>query len=243
MRATAGRALAAAERWSSWGDTTDFYRFSLSLGLRSMDLRHARAALPRILNPLSYPRGMKFALTLRALHLPERASVDVASPKLLFLWLTAKSQLELTATDIVGGFIPNARYLLGRLGLAEEIGERLRLEAQDARRLTYADGSFDTYSISVAARRSSSSSVATTPRRYRSTSSGRRGCGRRSAPISASLCRDLTATHLSMALRLPLAWAQPLFERALLPELSGASEGGPSGVALTLVKEGCTVDG
>ena len=94
---------------------------------------------------------MEFALTLRGLDLPEKGRVlDVASPKLLFLWLAATSKLELTATDIMDGFIPQTRHLLGRLGMANEIGGRLRLESQDARALSYPDDSFDAaYSVSV----------------------------------------------------------------------------------------------
>jgi len=304
MTATVGRALTAPEHWSSWSDTTELYRFSLGLGLRSMDLRHARAALPRILNPLSYPRGMEFALTMRGLHLPagrqglpERARVlDVASPKLLFLWLAAKSQLELTATDIVGGFIPKTRYLLERLGLAEEVGGRLRLEAQDARLLTYADGSFDAvYSVSVIEHipddgdsramrqiarvlRPGGRVCLTVPfsmrceedwvshdvfeRHRRSTEklffqrrydpealqkrligpSGLREMER--AYFGEPLARfDRYWNRLPMALRLPLAWAQPLFERAFLRELNEGERGRAIGVALTLVKEGDAVDG
>jgi SAM-dependent methyltransferase len=151
MTATGERAVATRVAWSAWPDTAQLYRFSLRLGLRSLRPRHARAALPRLLNPLSYPRGMEYALTLRGLDLPETARVlDIASPKLLFLWLAAKTRLELTATDIRGSFIPSARDLLERLGLADQIGGRLRLETQDARSLTYADGRVDAvYSVSV----------------------------------------------------------------------------------------------
>jgi SAM-dependent methyltransferase len=297
MTATLGRALTAPGRWSSWGHTTDLYRFSLSLGLRSLDFRHARAALPRVLNPLSYPRGMEFALTLRALDLPERARVlDVASPKLLFLWLAAKSRLELTATDIVGGFIPQTAYLLKQLGLAQEVGGRLRLETQDARRLTYADGSFDAaYSVSVVEhipddgdsramrqiarvlrpggrvcltvpfsmryeeewvsrdvfeRRRRSTEKLFFQRRYDTEALQKRLIGpsglreTERAYFGEPVARfDRYWNHLPMSLRLPLAWAQPLFERAFLRELDETARSRAIGVALTLVKEGDSVDG
>ena len=151
MTATGERVAAPSVAWSAWPDTARLYRFSLRLGLRSLRPRRARAVLPRLLNPLSYPRGMEYALTLRGLDLPEAARVlDIGSPKLLFLWLAAKTRLELTATDIQDSFIPPARDLLERLGLAEQIGGRLRLETQDARALTFPDDSFDAvYSISV----------------------------------------------------------------------------------------------
>ncbi len=296
MTATVGRVITANGRWSSWGDTATLYRFSLGLGLRSLDIRHARAALPRILNPLAYPRGMEFALTLKALGLREGARVlDVASPKLLFLWLAANSRLELTTTDIVGSFVPPTAYLLDRLGLANEIGERLRLETQDARRMTYADASFDAvYSISVIEHipddgdsramrqidrvlRPGGRLCLTVPfssqyeeewvsrdvfeRRRRSTEklffqrrydpgalqkrlvgpSGLREVER--VYFGEPLARfDRYWNRLPMTLRLPLAWAQPFFERALLRPLDEAARDRAIGVALTLMKEEDRVD-
>jgi SAM-dependent methyltransferase len=296
MTATLDRVMTANGRWSSWGDTATLYRFSLGLGLRSLDIRHARAALPRILNPLAYPRGMEYALTLKALDLPERARVlDVASPKLLFLWLAANSRLELTTTDIVGSFVPRTAYLLDRLGLANEIGERLRLETQDARRMTYADASFDAvYSISVIEHipddgdsramrqiarvlRPGGRVCLTVPfssqyeeewvsrdvfeRRRRSTEklffqrrydpdalqkrlvgpSGLREVER--VYFGEPLARfDRYWNRLPMTLRLPLAWAQPFFERAFLRPLDEAARDRAIGVALTLMKEEDRVD-
>ncbi len=131
--------------------TAQLYRFSLAVGARALLRRRFRAAIPRLLGPLSYPRGMEFRLALEELSLGERERVlDVASPKLLFVWLAAKTQLRLTATDIMETFMAPTRDLLQSAGLEEQIGGRLRLEQQDARSLSYPDGSFDAaYSISV----------------------------------------------------------------------------------------------
>jgi SAM-dependent methyltransferase len=204
------------------------------------------------------------------LDVPEKGRVlDLASPKLLFLWLAAKSQLDLTATDIMDGFIPQARYLLGRLGLAEEIGGRLRLETQDARALAYADGTFDAaYSISVVEhipddgdsralreiarvlrpggrlsltvpfatryaeewvgrdvfeRRRRSAERLFFQRRYDTAALEKRiiaPSGLREVERAyfgePALRFDRYWNRLPMALRLPVAWAQPFFERAFL---------------------------
>lgn len=145
---TTGPAKAAPYPWRS---TRDFYVFSLRLGLRSLGLRGLGAAAPRLLNPLSYPRGIEFALTLRGLRLPERGRVlDIASPKLLFLRLASQTALTFHATDIREDFIPPTLRLLERLGLRQEIDRRLFVERQDARALDYDNESFDrVYSISV----------------------------------------------------------------------------------------------
>ena len=296
MTATTRRAaLNAGERWSAWPDTAALYRFSLRLGLRSLDLRHARAALPRLLNPLAYPRGMEFALTLRNLPATGRV-LDVASPKLLFLWLAATSRLELTATDIMAGFVPHTRYLLDRLGLSDQVGGRLRLESQDARALAYPDASFDAvYSVSVVEHipdggdglalremarvlRPGGRLCLTVPFswRYEEEWVGRDVFERRRRSTeklffqrrydTAALEKRLIApsglreierayfgepalkfdrywNHLPMALRLPLGWAQPFAELALLRELDESRRERAIGVALTLVKEGDAVDG
>jgi SAM-dependent methyltransferase len=148
MACSAGREAVAPYPWQS---TRDLYVFSLRLGLCSLSPRAMRTAAPRLLNPLSYPRGIEFALTLRGLRLPRQGRVlDLASPKLLFLWLASHTALAIHATDILEGFIPPTRHLLERLGLGHEIGERLFLERRDARRLDYAGSSFDAvYSVSV----------------------------------------------------------------------------------------------
>lgn len=151
MTAISEQALTSGGSWSAWPLTAEMYRFSLRLGARALLPFGWRAALPRLLNPLAYPRGMEFALVLRGLDPPEQGQVlDVASPKLLFLWLASNTRLQLTATDIRGDFIAPTRYLVGRLGLAGEIGQRLALETQDARILRLRSGSFDAaYSVSV----------------------------------------------------------------------------------------------
>lgn len=127
------------------------YRFSLKLGWSGLRSRSRRAALARLINPISYPRATEFSLALSQLALDQSQRVlDIGSPKLLFLFLAEHTSLELHATDILPNFIDPARMFLEKLGRGAEIGQRLVLATQDARRLTYEDGSFDrVYSLSV----------------------------------------------------------------------------------------------
>jgi SAM-dependent methyltransferase len=291
LTATASSSVLAVRRPSCWGETMRLYRFSVALGLRSLTPRHAGAALPRILNPLSYPRGVEFSLTMRGLSLPERGLVlDVGSPKLLFIWLAATSKLDLTATDIMNDFIPKTAHLLGHLGLAREIGQRLRLEAQDARELTYGDASFDAaYSISVLEHVPDNGDSRAIREIGRVLKPGGRLCltvpfalrysedwvgqdvferrrksrervffqrrydlkALRERLIEPSGLRETTRVYfgepglpfdrywnrLPVLMRLPAAWAQPLFERAFLRELDEPQCERAIGVALTLTKE------
>jgi SAM-dependent methyltransferase len=272
--------------------TRHLYWFSVRLGLRSLGLAHKRAALARLLNPLSYPRGMEFAVTLRGLKLPPDGRVlDIGSPKLLFCWLAANTSLVMHATDIMDSFIEPTRGLLSRLGLSEEVGTRLCLERQDARDLTYPEGFFDVvYSVSVVEHIPDDGDSAALREIGRVLGPGGRAC--LTVPFAASGYRetwvrrdvferrrrpgeriffqrhyDLPALDrrlvqpsglrlesltyfgepwlpfdrfwnaLPLTARLPLAWAQPLFERVLLRELPAERIDRAIGVALTLIKE------
>jgi SAM-dependent methyltransferase len=271
--------------------TRRLYWFSVRLGLRSLSLPQKRAALARLFNPLSYPRGMEYALTLRGLELPGKGRLlDIGSPKLLFLWLASHTSLTIHATDIMDSFIEPTRGLLGRLGLSEELGERLHLERQDARDLAYPDGLFDAvYSVSVIEHipengdstalreiarvlRTGGRACLTVPfaargysetwvrrdvferrrrsgeriffqRRYDHEALERRLVGPSGLRLESlsyfgepRLPFDRFWNALSLPARLPLAWAQPLFERAMLRELPAERADRAIGVALTLVK-------
>lgn len=271
--------------------TRRLYWFSVRLGLRSLSLPQKRAALARLLNPLSYPRGMEFALTLRGLKLSGNGRVlDIGSPKMLFLWLASHTSLTIHATDIMDSFIEPTSGLLSRLGLSEEVGVRLHLEGQDARELAYPDELFDAvYSVSVIEHIPDTGDSAALREIARVLRPGghvcltvpfaaggysetwvrrdvferRRGRGERvffqrrydHEALERRLVRpsglrleslsyfgepwlpfDRFWNALPMAARLPLAWAQPLFERALLRELPPERADKAIGVALTLVK-------
>ncbi len=280
------------QEWLAPPPTRHLYWFSVRLGLRSLSLPHKRAALARLLNPLSYPRGMEFAVTLRGLRLPPKGRVlDIGSPKTLFLWLASHTSLTIHATDIMESFIEPTGGLLSRLGLSEAVGVRLYLERQDAHNLTYPDELFDAvYSVSVVEHipedgdstalreigrvlRPGGRASLTVPfaaGSYRETWVRRDVFERHRQPgeriffqrrydpealeerlVQPSGLRLESLTYfgepwlpfdrfwnaLPLTVRLPLAWAQPLFEHALLRELPAERMDRAIGVALTLVKE------
>jgi SAM-dependent methyltransferase len=196
----------------------------------------------------------------------------------------------------MGGFIPQTRYLLERLGLSDQVGARLRLERQDARSLSCPDAAFDAvYSISVVEHIPEGGDSVALREMARVLRPGGRVCltvpfsqryeeefvghdvferRRRSreklffqrrydraalekrliAPSGLreverayfgepALRFDRNWNHLPAAFRLPLGWATPFVELALLRELDESRGERAIGVALTLVKEGDSVDG
>lgn len=291
------RAVAASPALGAKGNIApprarDLYWFSLRLGLGCLGRGPTRAALARLLNPIAYPRAMEFALTLRGLDLPAEGRVlDIASPKLLLLWLASHTSLVIHSTDILEDFIEPTAHLVTRLGLAQDLGERLYLERQDARALTYPDDHFDAiYSVSVVEHipddgdstalremgrvlRPGGRACLTVPfhhheygetwvkgdvferrqrrrgerlfyqRRYNSEALERRlaePSGLRLEGVTyfgePAVPFDRFWNALPMMARLPLGWAQPLFEAAFLRELETGRVERAIGVALTLVK-------
>jgi ubiquinone/menaquinone biosynthesis C-methylase UbiE len=129
----------------------DYYFTSIGVGLKSLLGRHCREAAARIANPLSYPRYMEYQLTVDALG-PLRGCrvLDIGSPKLPALLVARDRTCELYATDIRDYFIAPTAEFLTRMGLGDRLGRGVHLEVQDARCLSYEDGTFDrVYSISV----------------------------------------------------------------------------------------------
>ncbi len=273
--------------------TRDLYWFSMRLGLGSLGRGPRRAALARVLNPLAYPRGMEFALTLRGLSLPQAGRVlDIASPKLLFLWLASHTSTIIHTTDITTDFVAPVEHFVGRLGLSGDLQNRLYLEQQDARALTYEDASFDAvYSISVVEhipghgdsaalremgrvlrpggracltvpfhhrdygetwvagdvferRRSRNGERLFYERRYNPDELRRRLVEPSGLRLESFTCFgepyvpfDRLWRRLPLLAHLPLGWAQPLFEAALLRPLEQGRVDRAIGVALTLVKD------
>ena len=129
----------------------DYYLTSIAVGLKSLLSHYPREALARVLNPLSYPRLMEYQLVLDQLAPLDGCRVlDIGSPKLPTLVVARNARCELHSTDIRDYFIPSTAHFLTRTGLGHRLGRDLHLETQDARRLSYADGSFDrVFSISV----------------------------------------------------------------------------------------------
>jgi SAM-dependent methyltransferase len=129
----------------------DYYLTSIAVGLKSLLSGHPREALARVLNPLSYPRLMEYQLALDQLGPLDGCRVlDIGSPKLATVVVARNARCELHSTDIRDYFIPSTAQFLRSTGLGHRLGRDLHLETQDARRLSYADGSFDrVFSISV----------------------------------------------------------------------------------------------
>jgi SAM-dependent methyltransferase len=129
----------------------DYYFTSVGVGLKSVLGRYSREAAARIANPLSYPRYMEYQLTIDGLGpLAGCRVLDIGSPKLPALLLARDRTCELYATDIRDYFTAPTAEFLTRMGLGDRLGRGVHLDVQDARRLSYADASFDrVYSISV----------------------------------------------------------------------------------------------
>lgn len=129
----------------------DYYLTSVITGLRSLLGPYPKQAAARIINPLSYPRLMEYQLVMELLApRTEDRILDIGSPKLPILLLARHAKSEIFATDIRDYFIGPTAHFIRRSGLGARLGRDLHLEAQDARRLTYDDGSFDrVFSISV----------------------------------------------------------------------------------------------
>jgi SAM-dependent methyltransferase len=128
-----------------------FYLTSVGVGIRSLIGPYPRDAAARIVNPLSYPRLMEYQLVMEMLgDLRGSRVLDIGSPKLPALMIARQRQCELYITDIRDYFVGSTRLFLERIGQKDRLGKSLHLEVQDARKLTYDDGGFDSvYSISV----------------------------------------------------------------------------------------------
>ncbi len=127
----------------------DYYFTSIEVGLRSLRSRaYRKEAAERIANPLSYPRYMEFELAINPLLPVDGCRVlDIGSPKLPLLVLARHARnVQLWSTDIRDYFIGPTREFLKTLRMEQ----RVQLEVQDARHLTYEDQFFDRiFSISV----------------------------------------------------------------------------------------------
>ncbi|MBI4317753.1 MAG: class I SAM-dependent methyltransferase [Chloroflexi bacterium] len=133
------------------GGILDYFAFSVALGIRSLKPGFYREPLARIINPLSYIRGTEFSLVFKEIDASSGDRIlDIGSPKMAFLYLAAKSEARIYATDIRDYFIGPAEIFLRGIGVGDSIGSRLVLDIQDARSMTYPDGFFDKiFSISV----------------------------------------------------------------------------------------------
>jgi SAM-dependent methyltransferase len=127
-------------------------RYSLALGLRALRRRGARrAAAWRIWMPLDTDRvaELPWAAT-RILNARPARVLDLASPKLLSLWLAENSGADVVATDVWPPEVESWKCLAGASDPRGRRLARLTLEVADGTALPYRSGEFDAaYSVSV----------------------------------------------------------------------------------------------
>jgi SAM-dependent methyltransferase len=104
-----------------------------------------------VLSPVQYWRFPVFPALLDEMEaIPGDRILDIGSPKLPSLYLAVKCGATVYATDLQDDRIFDWRLCLEALDGAGTLAGRYVVEKQDARSLTYPDGSFDkAYSISV----------------------------------------------------------------------------------------------
>lgn len=129
----------------------DYWLTSVHVGLLSVLGRHPKEALARIVNPLSYPRMMEYALVHDLLGpFSGKKILDVGSPKLPVLLIARDPTVELHATDLRDYFIRPTAHFLARCGAGARLGSAVHLASADARALEYPADEFDmVYSVSV----------------------------------------------------------------------------------------------
>jgi SAM-dependent methyltransferase len=148
-----GVAPAAEPRLSPLRSSADcsaasLYRFGLSVGMRTLP-GAPREALKNLVLPVEYIRCAESLYVLRNLEVNAGHRVlDIGSPKLPSLFLAARIGALVHATDLLDYFfVRYGTYADAVLGPRRAL---YRMEAQDARRLTYPDATFDrVFSISA----------------------------------------------------------------------------------------------
>lgn len=127
-------------------------RYSVALGLRALRQREARrAAAWRVWMPLDVDRVAELPWAAeQMLTAQPRRILDLASPKLLALWLAENSGAEVVATDAWDAEITTWRQLARAADPRGSRFDALRLEVADGTALPYQPGEFDTaFSVSV----------------------------------------------------------------------------------------------
>lgn len=128
--------MVTAARFQAWVG-------ALAVGAHTLR-RHPVLGLKRLILPANYWRAAEFAYVLSALRVPPGGRVlDLGSPKVLAPILARRYGCEVVSTDIQLHEVTEAR------GYAT-VGDLVRAEVQDGRRLSYPTASFDAaYSVSV----------------------------------------------------------------------------------------------
>ena len=122
--------------------------YGMRLGVPLLRRRRLRRALRYLVVPVNYWRSLEYRLALEAGRFGAGDRVlDVGSPKLLSLWIAERLGAKVVATDIESYFIDEYELLRRARRVP---AERLRLEVEDGRKLSYEDAAFDrVYSLSV----------------------------------------------------------------------------------------------
>lgn len=128
--------------------TFRLYAYGISLGLSLLLRAQIGAALPYLIRPVNYWRTVEYQfITREAGFCRQDRILDIGSPKLLSLYLAEKVGTEVFATDIEDYFVPRLRQIRQIRRIPPE---RLHLDVEDGRRLSYSDNTFTkVYSISV----------------------------------------------------------------------------------------------
>jgi SAM-dependent methyltransferase len=124
------------------------YTYGLKAGLTLARNGSPRGALRKLRVPVSYWRGVEYALVSRwGDFRADQRVLDIGSPKLLSSYLATEVGARVVATDINPYFIADCQLLARAARLPPD---RFVAQVEDGRDLSFADDSFDrVYSISV----------------------------------------------------------------------------------------------
>lgn len=130
----------ASGRSSAAYTDLDLHLFGLALGVRALSAAPV-AGLKSLVLPVEYIRCAETRYILQHLDVhPGHRVLDIGSPKLLSLFLAARLQTEVHATDLVDYFFTTYEmYSRVALGRAQA---RYHVASEDARHLTYPSGHF-----------------------------------------------------------------------------------------------------
>jgi SAM-dependent methyltransferase len=129
----------------------ELVRYSVALGGRGLIRGGGREAAWRMWMPLDIDRVVELPWTGRTVAGEKPARVlDLASPKLLAVWLAEHTRAAVVATDLWSTEVERWRRLVRAADPAGSRYNGLELETADGTALAYEDESFDAaYSVSV----------------------------------------------------------------------------------------------